>query len=130
MSLSIDEKQSIINYRIERSYQSLKEAKDNALMENWNLSVNRLYYATFYMALALNLSNGNSAKTHNGVYSIFCKQYINNNMIDKELGSLYRKLYSMRQSGDYDDMFDWTEDDVLPLIPLTETLIKTMHSLL
>lgn len=35
----------------------------------------------------------------------------------------------MRQSGDYDDMFDWTVDDVAPLIPKTETLLNSIKKL-
>lgn len=130
MTLSIQEKSAIINYRIERSYQALKEAKDNISMKNWNLAVNRLYYATFYMALAVNLHKGEVAKTHSGVYNIFCKQYIATNLLGKEAGVLYRRLFSMRQSGDYDDMFDWTESDVLPLISPTENLLNSMHDLI
>ena len=33
-------------------------------------------------------------------------------------------------SGDYDDMFDWAEEDVKPLFNRTELLIKKMKSLL
>ena len=36
----------------------------------------------------------------------------------------------MRQSGDYDDMFDWTEEDVLPLFDKTEALLQKMEKLI
>ena len=36
----------------------------------------------------------------------------------------------MRQSGDYDDMFDWTEEDVAPLFEKTEALIQKMKELI
>ncbi len=124
MTLLSSEKKDIIQYRVERALQTLKEAKDNASLGNWNLSVNRLYYAVFYMTLALNLKNGDIAKTHNGVYNLLCKKYIATNLSGKEDSVLYRRLFSMRQSGDYDDMFDWTVDDVAPLIPKTETLFN------
>lgn len=130
MTLSDKERQDIIDYRVERSYQSLKEAQDNISMGNWNLAVNRLYYSTFYMAMAVNLNNGDSAKTHSGVFNIFSKRYIATELIDKESGMLYRRLFTMRQTGDYDDLFDWTEEDVAPLLPLTEKLIKSMHNLM
>lgn len=130
MTLSSSEKDAILEYRIERSQQALKEAKDNASLGNWNLAVNRLYYSVFYMALAINLNNGDSARTHNGVYNIFCKRYIAPGILNREDGVLYRRLFSMRQSGDYDDMFDWAEEDVVSLIPKTESLLKSMKKLI
>ena len=57
MSLSPEEIKAIIDYRIEKSAQAFKEAKDNATLGNWNLVVNRLYYAVFYMVLAILLKN-------------------------------------------------------------------------
>lgn len=76
MSLSPEEIAAIIAYRVEKSDQGLKEAIDNAALENWNLTVNRLYYAVFYLALAINLKNNESAKTHNGTYNLFNRKYI------------------------------------------------------
>lgn len=80
--------------------------------------------------MAVNLNNGDSAKTHSGVFNIFSKRYIATELMDKESGMLYRRLFSMRQTGDYDDLFDWAEEDVAPLLPLTEKLIKSMHNLM
>lgn len=86
MTLLSSEKEAILKYRIERANQALKEAKDNASLGNWNLAVNRLYYAVFYMALAVNLYNGDSARTHNGVYNLFCKRYIATDVLSKDDG--------------------------------------------
>lgn len=36
---------------------------------HWNLAVQRLYYASFYMASALLLKNNIAAQSHNGVVS-------------------------------------------------------------
>lgn len=130
MTLTSEEKNDIIQYRIEKSLQALKEARDNISMDNWNLAVNRLYYATFYMAIAVNLSKGETAKSHSGVFSIIAKNYIATGIMSKEAGALYRKLFSMRQTGDYDDLFDWTEEDVLPLLNPTESLIASMRELI
>lgn len=127
MALSGKERSDYIEYRVERSYKTLKEARDNAGLGNWNLAINRLYYASFYMAIALILSKGDTAKSHSGVFNIINKNYIATGLLDKKAGILYRKLFSMRQSGDYDDLFDWTEDDVIPLIEPVENLINILH---
>ncbi len=54
MSLTIDEKKAIISYRIQKSETAMIEARDNALLNHWSLVANRLYYAVFHMASALN----------------------------------------------------------------------------
>lgn len=130
MGLSPEEIAAIIGYRVEKSVQAFKEANDNAGLGNWNLTVNRLYYSVFYLALAINLKNQEMAKTHNGVYSLFNKKYIATNVLTKEEGHLYRQLFTMRHTGDYDDLFDWTEDDVVPMIPKVKSLLQTMTFIL
>ena len=53
MALTIDEKKAIIAYRIQKSAQTMIEARDNASLKHWSLAANRLYYALFHMASAL-----------------------------------------------------------------------------
>jgi hypothetical protein len=36
----------------------------------------------------------------------------------------------MRQTGDYDDLYDWTEEDVSPLFEKTANLLTKMENLL
>lgn len=130
MTLSPEEKDNIISYRVEKSRQTFKEATDNASLGNWSLAANRLYYAVFYRVLALNLKNGNYARSHSGTFGMFSKAYIATGILSKEESNLYRNLFSMRQTGDYDDLFDWTETDIAPLIPEVKSLLSHLDSLL
>lgn len=130
MTLNRDEKNAIIQYRIEKSDLTFKEAQDNASLGNWSLTANRLYYSAFYLALAINLSQGEISKTHNGTFSIFSKNFIATGILTKEEGSLYRRLFTMRQTGDYDDLFDWEEEDVMPIIPMVANLLDKMKTLI
>lgn len=43
---------------------------------------------------------------------------------------LLSRLFLMRQSGDYEDLFDWSEEDILPLIPEVTSLINRIISLI
>ncbi len=36
----------------------------------------------------------------------------------------------MRQSGDYDDLFDWEEEDILPIMPKVEALLGKIENLI
>lgn len=40
------------------------------------------------------------------------------------------RLFDLRQSGDYDDLYDATEEEILPLIDRTKSFIKAMEDLL
>lgn len=50
------------------------------------------------------------------------KSFVQNNILTVEDSRLLGRLFAMRQSGDYDDLFDWDEKDVTPLIPKVEDL--------
>ncbi len=128
MGLTDEEKQDYILYRMEKSRATLQEAKDNAALQHWSLAANRLYYAVFYMIIALLLKKNITAKSHSGVFGMFSKEYIRNGILNEEEGMLYRQLFSMRQTGDYDDMFDWDRSDILPLIPRVEALLQRIQS--
>lgn len=130
MTLLPEEKDAIIHYRIEKAYQALKEAEQNCELGNWSLTANRLYYASFYMALAVNLFAGESSRTHVGTFNLVSKQYIRTGLLSKEDGNLYRQLFNMRQTGDYDDLFDWEESDVMPIIPAVKELLNRMNKLI
>lgn len=69
--LTIEEKASIIQYRRQKAYANLNEAKEVAKLEFWNLVGNRLYYAAFHMASALLLDKGLMAKSHSGIFPGF-----------------------------------------------------------
>ena len=106
------------------------EAKDNAKMKHWSLTANRLYYALFHMASALLIDKGYTSKTHNGILCILGQEFVVKGLLSNEDGRLVSRLQNMRQSGDYDDLFDWAEEDVLPLFRPTELLLEKMSALI
>ena len=130
MGLNLDEKKAILNYRIQKAEKALVEAKDNANLGHWNLVANRLYYAVFHITSALLIDKGFTAKSHNGSFSILGQEFVRKGLLDREDATLASLLQNMRQSGDYDDMFDWTKDDVVPLFEKTENLIEKMKGLI
>ncbi|MCC8199013.1 MAG: hypothetical protein LIP06_10690 [Tannerellaceae bacterium] len=63
MTLSAEERNAIINNRIEKSRQALYAAKCNIEMQLWTTAANRLYYAAYNMASALLVKNNHTAHT-------------------------------------------------------------------
>ncbi|MFH0756831.1 MAG: HEPN domain-containing protein [Bacteroidota bacterium] len=66
--------------------------------------------------IALLLSKGIKATTHDGCRTQLGLNFIKPGIIDKEYGKLYSKLFDFRQKGDYGDLFDYDKDTVDPLI--------------
>jgi len=119
-------KEDYINYRIDRAYEALEDAKLLAENERWNTAVNRLYYASFYAVIALLIKNGIETQTHDGVRTQFGLQFVKTGIIDKKFGKLFSKLFDYRLKGDYGDLFDFDKDIVEPLFEDVELLIDTI----
>ena len=116
--------EDLVGYRINRAYETLKEAEKMIENEFWNASVNRIYYACFYAVIALLLKNGIDTGTHNGAKTKFSNDFIKTGIIELKYGKLYSKLFDYRQKGDYGDLFDFDEKIVLPLVDQVKEFIS------
>ena len=130
MSLTEEERKIIVSYRLEKSNRMIQQVKDFIPLKYWDTIANRLYYAAFYVVTALLIQNGIQVQTHQGVKRMFGYHFVKTGIIDSKYASLYSCLFSMRQTGDYDDNFDLTESDVLPYIQPTEELVQHITSML
>lgn len=99
-------------------------------MGYWTLVANRLYYASYYACCALLIKSGIETSTHKGVINQIGQSFILQGILPVSDAKLLSKLFSMRQSGDYDDLFDWEEEDVVPLIPQVEDFINRVNTLI
>jgi len=124
------EKQDYIRYRLEKADETLKVAQVNGNLGFWNTCVNRLYYASFYAITALLLQNDHPTQTHKGVKTLFFQHFVKTKIITTDDGYLYTELFDKRQAGDYADLIDWAENDILPLIEPTRNLIQTVKNLI
>ncbi|MFO7929437.1 MAG: HEPN domain-containing protein [Candidatus Humimicrobiaceae bacterium] len=75
-------------------------------------TVNRIYYAMFYAVNGLLLSKNLSSSKHSGVRSLFNKEFVNKELIDKKMGKFYSKMFEERQEGDYKDFIKFDKDTV------------------
>ena len=121
--MKIPEREDYVRYRIEKSEETFGVAELLVTNEKWNSAVNRLYYAAYYMISALLVSSAIETKTHAGAKSQFFMHYVKTGIIEVRLGKLYSDLFDWRHKGDYGDFFDFTENDVKPLLDPTRELI-------
>jgi uncharacterized protein len=124
-----DYKPDYIEYRLSKANEALYDAKLLAENNSWNGCINRLYYSCYYAVSALLLKNGISAQTHTGLKTQFNLHFIKTGIIKKEFGKLYADLMDWRQKGDYGDMYDFTEETVMPLLKPVEEFLKEIKEL-
>ena len=129
MSLSNQERQDVVTYRIEKAQKTLEEVKAIIPLKFWGLNANRLYYAAYYAVSDLLIANGYLAKSHDGTIRLFSQHFVNEGIVPIETGKLFRKLFTRRLTDDYSDKFDLSEEDVMPLFAPTEQLIATVSAL-
>lgn len=122
-------KKNLIDYRIARAKDTFEDAEILAGNAKWNSSINRLYYSAYYAVMALLLKLGLRPTTHNGAKSNFSEFFIKTGIIDKKYGKIYSQLFTWRQKGDYDDLFDFDEEKVLPYFSPVKKLIEIIEQI-
>lgn len=125
--MKADEKSEYINYRLKTAYNTYDAAK--VLSDNgfWNSTVNRLYYALFYAVNALLINNNITTKSHSATKSQFSQYFIKTGILDIKYGKLLSELYDWRQKGDYDNIFDYEADSVMPLFERVLEMIQVIE---
>lgn len=101
--LDEDSKKALVTYRIQRAYETLKEAEVMKREAFYNAAINRLYYACYYAAIALLLKYDIQAQTHNGVKTMLGLHFVSTGKLPLKVGKTFGTLFEKRHSGDYDD---------------------------
>ena len=123
-------KKDLINYRLSRARDTLDDARILSENKKWNSTINRLYYAAYYAVIALLLNSDLKSSTHNGTKSMFSEEFIKKKIIPKDLGKMYSQLFTWRQKGDYDDLYDFNKDKVIPYFEPVERLIEIIEEII
>ena len=123
-------KADLVAYRIARAKDTYEDAVILSERERWNSAINRLYYAAYYAVMALLLDSNLNPITHNGAKSNFSEHFVKPGIIDPSYGKLYSQLFTWRQKGDYDDLFDFDADKVLPYFEPVNGFILLIEELI
>lgn len=129
MSLSQEERDAVVSYRIEKAENTLNEAKKIATLGLWNTVANRLYYPLYHAITALLIKNGYTVHTHAGAISLIGLHFVKTNILSMEDNRLLKRMYNLRQEGDYEDFIEVSEEDIEEYLPSVEALITKINSL-
>lgn len=110
--MNSQQKEIIVKSWFEKANAVLQDAR--LLFQNGRLSscVNRLYYAVFYSASAVLVSQGKKYGKHSAVRSAVHRDFVNSGLLDKEYGRMYDILLSRREQSDYQPLTVFSSDEV------------------
>jgi len=128
--LNKENRNSIVALRLERSKEALIELKAIINLGFWRMAANRMYYACYYAVSALLIQKGITIKTHVGAINQFSLHFVKTELVNIDSAKLYKKLFELRQTGDYDDLVKISENDVLPLVEPAEKFISEIEKLI
>ena len=89
-----------------------------------------MYYAAYYASAALLIHNGIEASSHKGIVRMISLSFVRQGILKSEDSQLLGRLFTMRQTGDYEDLFDWKESDVSPMYQPVEDYIDRIESII
>lgn len=75
------------------------------------ICASRAYYAMFYCASALHLSQGRSFSRHGSVIGAFARYFVKTGLFDRKFHSYLHGAFEERQISDYDALGDVPYDD-------------------
>ena len=127
--MNAEERKAVVEFRLEKAQRAYEQACGVVEKSYWETIANRLYYAAFNAVSALLISYGYSAQSHSGVIHLFGLHFIKAGVFPREIGKLYHDLFAMRLTGDYDDTYGLTENDVLPYIEPVKQLIQEVSTM-
>jgi len=130
MGLTKIEKATLIGLKIERANETIKEVPYLLEQGFYRTAINRMYYACYYIVSALLMQENFEARTHSGIIALFSMNFIKTRILSEDTGKLYRSLFELRQTGDYDELKVINRDDVVSRLEPAKQFIKTIEQLI
>lgn len=119
-----------IKYRIGRAKETIEEVRVHIDNRFWNTAINRMYYACFYAVSALLARDKIDVSSHSGVRQKFGENFVKSGLIDRDLAKHFTELFEKRQKVDYNDFYDFDEETVMRLYPVSQRFIVEITNML
>lgn len=119
-----------IKYRIDRAKETILEVRTHIVNGYWNTAINRMYYACYYAVSALLIRDGIEISSHSGLRQKFGEHFVKTGKFDRYLAKHFTELFEKRHKGDYNDFYDYDEETVLRLYPISLVFIEEIEKVL
>ena len=130
MSLSDTEREILIQLHIEKAQNFLNQADEMRGLSHWDMAINRYYYASFHALHALFVANRLIAHTHDGLITIFGKEFVQTGKVERKYGRYLSMMEQLRKLADYNCTTSVSEDEVAELAQPAHELIDVIITLI
>lgn len=128
--LDDESRANLVSYRIKRAHETLREVDYLLKGEFYNAAVSRLYYACYYVVVALLVANGLETQTHAGVKTVFSLNFVKPHLIDTDLSKTFFKLFDLRHNNDYEDYCFCDRQTIEKIRPMAGEFIEAVEALI
>lgn len=125
-----EDRKSLITHHREKAHHTLRQAHQMMDLEQWDLAVNRFYYACFHMVHSLLISRGLSAHTHAGTSTVFGQHFVKTGLVDLSYGRFFATMVQLRQKADYNSVANITEQDARDIVDMSCSFVEKVESLI
>ena len=108
----------------QRAYRALQTARHDADAEDYDAAASRAYYAAFHGVSALFALEGKTFKKHSAVEAALHKDLVKSGRWPASLGSDYRSLRILRNTGDYGGLEHVTREQAGQAIQAARRVIE------
>ena len=130
MSLTADDRNTLMTLYWEKSVTTLEDAKSNIEHERWNKAANRMYYSLLHALNALFIKDEINVGTHKGIKALFGQNYVIKGLMPIEDAHFLTRMETMRNKADYDCTFTASRKDVENNFPHLLAMLKRIKTLL
>ena len=92
--------------------------------------ISRCYYAVFYAAKALLLSQGEDPSSHKGVDTLFHRFCFRHKQLSEDLAKVFSLMRQSRLNADYREKVRITKEDAREALQMTKSFVKKIQSFL
>jgi uncharacterized protein (UPF0332 family) len=130
MTLQEKDRESLIQYRIEKAQKTIEDAEFSVEHNRLHLAVNRIYYGAFYILTALALKHRFPTAKHKELIGWFNKKFVKEGIVEKKYGQFVHKAFDKRSKGDYSDFVEFDKSEVLVMVDELRDFFKTIRTLI
>ena len=130
MSLSNEERATMIGLHLEKAELFLKQADEMCTLKHWDLAINRYYSCCFHALHALFVANKLTAHTHDGLITVFGKEFVQTGKVDRQYGRYLARMEQLRKLADYNCVASVSEEEVHELAIPAHGLLNIVKELI
>jgi uncharacterized protein (UPF0332 family) len=119
-----------ITANLERAEQSIQAARQLSSGGYYDFAASRAYYAAFYAATAVLLSEEVELSKHSAVIASIHQRFVKTGKLGKEQGKSLNWLFELRNVGDYGGTAHVSHSQVEQAIQAAEEFLSAIKSLL